>query len=163
MSAPIRDRFGAIFRLEYYSDDDLSHIILQSATTLGISISSSAALEIALRSRGTPRIANRLLKRIRDYAQVHGNGSITEDSIRTMCKLLGVDESGLNTIDRLYLHTLVSMFDGGPVGIETISAAISEDMGSIEEVIEPYLIQRGYIKKTPRGRIATSKTIETYS
>lgn len=157
IGAPMRDRFGAIFRLEYYDEDELSHILKQSAKLFEVEITPEAVLEISKRSRGTPRIANRLLKRVRDYSQVQEKTVIDADDVAAACKLLGVDEVGLNTLDYHYLKLLVTKFNGGPVGIETIAAAISEDKQSIEDVIEPFLLQKGYIKKTPRGRSITDK------
>ncbi|MCA9392136.1 Holliday junction branch migration DNA helicase RuvB [candidate division WWE3 bacterium] len=157
IGAPMRDRFGAIFRLEYYDDDDLRMIINQSARILNVEITSEAMLEIARRSRGTPRVANRLLRRVRDYAQVKDKDTVEVDDVKKTCKLLGVDEIGLSSLDYHYLQTLATRFSGGPVGVETISAAISEDKQSIEDVIEPFLLQKGLIKKTPRGRAITEK------
>jgi Holliday junction DNA helicase RuvB len=155
MSAPIRDRFGTILRLEYYNENDLSAIIHQSAKILGIRLTDDAANQIAQRSRGTPRIANRILKRVRDYSEVHHDGSINTQIVNATCTMLGIDEDGLAKLDYFYLEALVNKFSGGPVGVETIAASISEDRGSIEDVIEPFLLQKGYLKKTPRGRVAT--------
>lgn len=155
MSSPLRDRFGSIHRLDFYSTEDLQEIILQSARILGVSIDQEAARQIAQRSRGTPRVANRLLKRIRDYAQVKGNGHINAELAKHALEMMGVDSRGLDKIDRQILETLIYKFDGGPVGLETIAAALSEDRGTIEEVIEPYLLQEGLLKRSHSGRLAT--------
>ena len=159
MSGPIRDRFGAIYRLDFYDDDSLAQIILRSSEVLGITLTPEGAQALARRSRGTPRIANRLLKRVRDYSQVHSNGTIDPKLITIACDLLGVDPQGLDYLDRKYLNCITETFDGGPVGIETIAAAIAEDVGTIEDVVEPFLIQKGLIKRTPRGRVATQTSI----
>ncbi len=160
MSAPIRDRFGTILRLEYYSDEELSRIVMQSAKLLNTDLDSESAVIIASRSRGTPRIANRILKRVRDYADVHNDGQISPDIILKTCELLGIDLDGLSKLDYQYLSALVNKFGNGPVGVETIAATISEDKGSIEDVIEPFLLQKGFIKKTPRGRVATEAGVK---
>lgn len=155
LGAPIRDRFGAIIRLDYYDDEALTTIIQSSAKQLNVTISPEAALMIALRSRGTPRVANRLLKRIRDYVSVKDREAIIDTDVHATTKLLGIDADGLHKLDYAYLEALTLKFNGGPTGIETLAAAISEDIGSIEEVIEPFLIRRGLIQKTPRGRQIT--------
>jgi len=155
LTSPLRDRFGIIQRLEFYSPQELSQIVTRSASILGIEISVEGALEIARRARGTPRIANRLLRRVRDYAQLYTQDIIDADAARAALTLLEVDDHGLDTLDRRLLQALIDMFDGGPVGLETLAAYIGEAAGTIEDVIEPYLIQQGYLVRTPRGRIAS--------
>jgi Holliday junction DNA helicase RuvB len=160
ISAPLRSRFsGGTFRLEFYTVEELAEILRRSAKRLGIEIPDDALLEIAKRSRSTPRTANYFLKRVRDYAQVH-NTLITLDTVKKAVALVGVDELGLTPADRMTLETIISKFDGGPVGVKTISAATSEEEATIEEVIEPYLIQQGLLEKTARGRVATRKAYE---
>ncbi|MCI6542815.1 MAG: Holliday junction branch migration DNA helicase RuvB [Firmicutes bacterium] len=153
IAGPLRDRFGVIARLELYSDKDLSVIVSRSAKILGIDIDDEATLEIAKRSRGTPRIANRLLKRVRDFAQVIGEGKITFELADKALGLMEVDKLGLDMVDRRILETMIDKFGGGPVGLETLAAATGEEASTIEDVYEPYLIQLGYISRTPRGRI----------
>lgn len=155
LSAPLRDRFGVVSHLEYYSVNELETIIIRSAAVLGVDIDKRGANELARRSRGTPRLANRLLKRVRDFAQVKYDGRITCEVADYALNLLDVDRDGLDRNDRLILDTIISKFAGGPVGIETLAAAIGEDAGTLEDVYEPYLIQNGYINRTPRGRVAT--------
>ena len=155
LTAPLRDRFGLISRLEYYNSDELCTIILHSARILNVKIESDAAYELAKRSRGTPRLANRLLKRVRDFAQVKYSGGITLPITKEALELMEVDPLGLDHSDRNMLLTMINKFSGGPVGLDTISAAIGEDSGTVEDVIEPYLIQNGFINRTPRGRVAT--------
>ena len=155
LTSPLRDRFGVIERLELYSPEELSHIVKRSADILKTSIDNDSLLEIASRSRGTPRIANRLLKRVRDYAEVRGNGEITLEIAQEALKKLEIDELGLDNIDRVLLKTMIRNFAGGPVGLETIAASIGEDSDTIEDVYEPYLLQLGFISRTPRGRIVT--------
>jgi Holliday junction DNA helicase RuvB len=155
LNAPFRDRFGISERLEFYRTQDLAVIIQRSAKILGLRCDEDGLHEIAKRSRGTPRIANRLLKRVRDYAQIEGDGSISEALARFALNALGVDARGLDGMDRQYLRLIEEKFSGGPVGIETIAAALSEDRETLEEVYEPFLIQEGYIQKTPRGRMIT--------
>ena len=155
LSPPLRDRFGVTLRLEFYSPAELRPIVLRSARILGIPIDELGALEIAKRSRGTPRIANRLLRRVRDYAEVRADGQITRSVADQALKMLDVDEKGFDRMDRKILHTIIEKYDGGPVGIETLAAAVSEERDTLEDVYEPYLIQEGYLKKTPRGRMAT--------
>ena len=155
LTAPLRDRFGVVLRLEMYTPEELSKIVIRSATILGISITSDGALEIASRSRGTPRIANRMLKRVRDFAQVMNDGKITYDVAKTALDKLEIDELGLDANDRRLLHTLVKFYNGGPVGLETLAAAIGEEAVTIEDVYEPYLMQIGFLSRTPRGRCAT--------
>lgn len=156
LSAPLRDRFGIIHRLEYYSPEELQTIIMHSAQILDIEIEPDGALEMARRSRGTPRIANRILKRVRDYAQVKGDGMITEELAITALDLMDVDKIGLDHVDQNLLLTMIKKFEGGPVGLDTIAAVIGEDPGTVEDVNEPYLLKMGFINRTPRGRVATS-------
>ena len=155
LAAPLRDRFGVISRLEYYQPEALIHIIKRAAEILNIAIEDRGALEIARRSRGTPRIANRLLKRVRDYAQITGDGVITDTIADQALAMLEVDKLGLDQIDRTMLLTIIEKFGGGPVGVDTLAAAISEETDTIEDVYEPYLLQLGFINRTPRGRVAT--------
>ncbi len=155
LSAPLRDRFGVILRLEFYKVDELKTIITNSAKNLGIAIDDEGALEMARRSRGTPRIANRLLKRVRDYAQVKYDGVITRDVADEVLSLLDIDRLGLDTTDRRILKTIIDKFGGGPVGLDTLAATIGEDSGTIEDVYEPYLLQNGLINRTPKGRMVT--------
>ncbi len=155
LTSPLRDRFGVIFRLDFYIPEELKEIVVRSSRLLHIKIEDEAALEIAKRARGTPRIANRLLKRIRDFAQVKGDGMIDMDITRKSLKALDVDSHGLDELDRKFLLTLIEKFGGGPVGIDTIAAALREDKETLEDVYEPYLLQEGFIERTPRGRLAT--------
>lgn len=155
LSAPLRDRFGVVLRLELYSSEELGKIVTRSANILGIGIENEGALEIASRSRGTPRIANRLLKRSRDFAEVVGNGIITSDSANLALSRMEIDRLGLDNIDRLMLTSMIKNYNGGPVGLETIAATIGEESVTIEDVYEPYLLQLGFISKTPRGRVVT--------
>ncbi len=155
LAAPLRDRFGIVSRLEYYKQEELEFIVTRAADILTIGIEQAGASEIARRSRGTPRIANRLLKRVRDFAQVVGNGVITADIADEALKRLHVDKMGLDRIDRRVLKCIIENYDGGPVGIETIAAAVSEERDTIEDVYEPYLMQLGFLGRTPRGRVAT--------
>ncbi|MDA8085855.1 MAG: Holliday junction branch migration DNA helicase RuvB, partial [Nitrospiraceae bacterium] len=160
LTSPLRDRFGIVSRLQFYSSDHLKKIIVRSAGILGTAIKDDAAGEIASRSRGTPRIANRLLKRVRDFAQVKGSGIIDIESARTGLAALEVDEKGLDDMDRKLLLAIIEKFRGGPVGIETLSAAVREEKDTLEEVCEPFLIQEGLIDRTPRGRMATRMAYE---
>lgn len=155
LAAPLRDRFGIVSRLEYYKQEELEFIVTRAADILNIGIEKAGASEIARRSRGTPRIANRLLKRVRDFAQVVGDGVITADIADEALKRLHVDKMGLDRIDRRVLKCIIENYDGGPVGIETIAAAVSEERDTIEDVYEPYLMQLGFLGRTPRGRVAT--------
>ncbi len=155
LTAPLRDRFGIINKLDLYKPEDLEKIILRSAKVLKTKIENDAAQEIAKRSRGTPRIANRLLKRIRDFAQIKNNGVINKLLADESLNLLEIDKAGLDLIDRKILDVIINKFNGGPVGLETLAAALNEDSETIEDVYEPYLIQIGYIKRTPRGRVVT--------
>ena len=154
LTNPLRDRFGVICRLELYTTEELSIILKRSASILGIKIDEDASLEIAKRSRVTPRIANRLLKRVRDYAQVLGQGHVTKEIANKTLQIMEIDDLGLDTIDRKIMMSIINKFDGGPVGLDTLSATISEDASTIEDVYEPYLLQLGFISRTPRGRIA---------
>jgi len=160
LSSPLRNRFGNIFRLNFYKDEDIEKIVLRSAKLLKINIEGQAAWEIAKRARKTPRVANRLLKRVRDYSQVKADGKITLDIVRKALDLLEIDELGLDEIDRKILHTIIKKFQGRPVGIQTLSAATSEERDTIEEVYEPYLLQIGFLARTPRGRMATRSAYE---
>ncbi|MBI4136981.1 Holliday junction branch migration DNA helicase RuvB [Candidatus Roizmanbacteria bacterium] len=154
LSSPLRDRFGVVHRLTYYAESELEHILHTAAQTLNIAIHEGSAKELARRARGTPRIALKLLKRVRDFAQVKGSGSIDQDALHQAFEVLEVDERGLDKNDREYLLTILNKFSGGPVGIETLASSLSEDIGTIEDVIEPYLMQIGFIKRTSRGRVA---------
>ena len=156
LTSPLRDRFGIVQRLEFYSVTDLTHIVTRSANLMDVPITREGSAEIARRSRGTPRIANRLLRRVRDYAQVKGTGEVTQDMAQRALDMLNVDKDGLDTLDRRYLSMLLERFDGGPGGVEALAAAMAEDSGTLEDVIEPYLIQQGYVMRTARGRIATN-------
>ena len=160
LSAPLRDRFGVMHHLEFYNHKELQTIVLRSAQVLGAGIDAKGAAEIAKRSRGTPRLANRLLKRVRDFAQVKYDGRITYDVASFALDLLEVDQYGLDKIDRRILQTLIVNFQGGPVGLETLAAAIGEDAGTLEDVYEPYLLQNGFLNRTPRGRTASSLAYE---
>ncbi len=160
LSTPLRDRFGVMMRLELYTPEELSSIIKRSAGILGIEIEDDGAMEIAKRSRGTPRIANRLLKRVRDFAQVRGNGTITREIADKSLTMLEIDELGLDNIDRLMLRTIIKFYDGGPVGLETLAATIGEESVTLEDVYEPYLMQIGYLSRTPRGRCVTHLAYE---
>ena len=154
LTNPLRDRFGVICKLDYYTVDELAKIVVRSSEILGASIQTGGATEIARRSRGTPRIANRLLKRVRDYAQVRADGNITDDVANSALELLGVDSLGLDYVDEKLLMTIIEKFKGGPVGLDTLAASIGEDRNTIEDVYEPYLLQLGFINRGPRGRIA---------
>ena len=160
LSTPLRDRFGIVSRLELYSEEDLSTIVKRSSKILDIDIDEIAAMEIARRSRGTPRIANRLLKRVRDYATVLGNGKINLEIARIALEKLDIDELGLDNLDKRILETIISKYSGGPVGIDTLSATVNEETDTIEDVYEPYLMQIGFLARTPRGRVATALAYE---
>jgi Holliday junction DNA helicase RuvB len=160
LTSPLRDRFGIVQRLEFYSAEELCQIILRSAGLLHIGLEADGAHEIASRSRGTPRIANRLLRRARDYAEVRADGVIDGEVARASLDMLKVDRSGLDHMDRRLLLALIEKFDGGPVGVESMSAAIGEERGTIEDVIEPYLIQQGFMMRTPRGRVVTARAFQ---
>ena len=155
LSAPLRDRFGVVHHLEFYTPEELKVIIQHSAIILGVEIDEKGALELARRSRGTPRLANRLLKRVRDFAEVKYDGKINEEVAAFALDLLEVDKLGLDTNDRNILYTIIEKFNGGPVGLDTLAAAIGEDSGTIEDVYEPYLVKNGFINRTPKGRVAT--------
>ena len=155
LSSPLRDRFGVISRMEFYTNDELATIIRRSSRILGMEIEPEGADELACRSRGTPRIANRLLRRVRDFAQVRANGVITREVVCKTLELLEIDEMGFDQMDRMILLTIIDKFGGGPVGLDTIAASISEEGDTIEDVYEPYLIQHGFLNRTPRGRVAT--------
>ena len=155
LTSPLRDRFGIVQRLEFYSDADLSHIVSRSAKIMGIDIEPHGANEIARRSRGTPRIANRLLRRVRDYAEIKADGIVDAKVADNALNLLDVDPMGFDMMDRKLLLSIIEKFDGGPVGVDNLAAALSEEKGTIEDVLEPFLIQQGYIMRTPRGRVAT--------
>lgn len=155
LTAPLRDRFGVVHHLEFYSEKELQTIVTRSARVLGVEIDTRGALEIARRSRGTPRLANRMLKRVRDYAQVRYDGRITSEIASEALDLLEVDRYGLDSLDRMILGIMIDKFGGGPVGLDTLSAAIGEDSGTIEDVYEPYLIKNGFLNRTPKGRVVT--------
>lgn len=155
LTSPLRDRFGIVQRLEYYSVEDLTTIVTRSANLLALSMDPSGASEIARRARGTPRIANRMLRRVRDYAEVRADGRITQEVAAAAMDMLKVDDNGFDNQDRRLLTAVIDKFDGGPVGVESLAAAIGEERGTIEDVIEPFLIQQGYLHRTPRGRMAT--------
>jgi Holliday junction DNA helicase RuvB len=157
LTSPLRDRFGIVQRLEFYNNADLSSIVMRSAGLLNLEIESSGADEIACRSRGTPRIANRLLRRVRDYAEVKGSGILNRNMADQALNMLKVDEYGFDQMDRRLLLAIIENFSGGPVGVDSMAAAISEERGTIEDVLEPYLIQQGFLSRTPRGRVATEK------
>lgn len=156
LTSPLRDRFGIVQRLEFYNVDDLQHIVSRSASFMGLEMTDEGAHQIAMRSRGTPRITNRLLRRVRDFAQVKGNGAIDEDTASKALDMLNVDAAGFDYLDRKLLFAIIDKFMGGPVGLDNLAAAIGEERETIEDVLEPYLIQQGFIQRTPRGRIATN-------
>lgn len=160
MASPLRDRFGAHYKIDFYSDEEMNEIVHRSASILSIDIDTESAEEVAKRSRRTPRIANRLLKRVRDYAQVHNDGTITPAITQEALSLLEVDDLGLNIVDRKVLHTIIEKFNGGPVGLSTIAAATAEEEETIEEVHEPFLMQIGFLTRTPRGRVLTQHAYE---
>lgn len=160
IASPLRDRFGVNLRLDYYNIDNLVEIIVRSAGILGLNITEAGARILASRSRGTPRIANRLLRRVRDHALINGDGRIDEENVSYALEKLDIDEMGLDIIDKKILNTLVSKFDGGPVGVSTIAASIGEEVNTVEDVYEPYLLQLGFIKRTPKGRVATGRAFK---
>lgn len=162
LTSPLRDRFGVIDRLSFYSPEELRTIVLRSAGLFGTKIDAAAADEIARRSRGTPRIVNRLLRRVRDFAQVEGDGAITKDLVESSMRRLEVDEKGFDQMDRRLLLTIIEKFEGGPVGLETLAAALSEEKDTLEDVYEPFLIQEGFLDRTPRGRLATRLAYEYF-
>jgi Holliday junction DNA helicase RuvB len=157
LTSPLRDRFGIVQRLEFYNSADLARILARSAQILGVKLEDAGAMELARRSRGTPRIANRLLRRVRDYAEIRAQGVVTAAVVEDAMRMLEVDDQGFDAQDRRLLRTIVEKFDGGPVGVDNLAAAIGEEKGTIEDVLEPYLIQQGFIVRTPRGRTATGK------
>jgi Holliday junction DNA helicase RuvB len=160
LTGPLRARFGIVHRLDFYEPSDMEEIVRRSGRILGVSMDEDAGQEVARRSRGTPRIANRLLRRVRDYAQVRADGRITVDVAHAAMKLLEVDDQGFDEIDRKLLRTIIEKFSGGPVGVNSLAAAISEERDAIEDIYEPYLIQAGFLDRTPRGRIATARAYE---
>jgi Holliday junction DNA helicase RuvB len=155
LTSPLRDRFGIVHRLEFYTVDELSQIVARSARILGLVMTADGCLEVARRSRGTPRIANRLLRRVRDFAEVMADGTVSRDVAERALDMLKVDPHGFDPLDRTLLRTMIDKFDGGPVGLDNLAAAIGEEKGTIEDVLEPYLIQQGFVMRTPRGRVAT--------
>ncbi len=163
LTSPLRDRFGIIHRLEFYGDAELAAIVTRSARILNVDIDPSGATEIARRSRGTPRIANRLLRRVRDYAQVKSNGSVTTAIADKALQMIEVDEKGFDRMDRLLLLTIIQKFGGGPVGLDTLAAAINEEKDTVEDVLEPYLLQNGFLQRTPRGRIASMEAYRHFN
>jgi Holliday junction DNA helicase RuvB len=162
LTSPLRSRFGIVHRLDFYADADMREIVRRSAGILGVPIDDEAADELGRRSRGTPRIANRLLRRVRDYAQVRADGSINGDVARAALALLEVDERGFDEIDRRLLRTIIDKFSGGPVGLGTLAASISEEKDAIEDIYEPFLMQIGFLERTPRGRVATQRAYEYF-
>ncbi len=160
ITAPLQSRFGHAIRLDFYPPEDLAKIVVRSALLLGVPTTPAAAFAIARRSRGTPRIANRLLRRVRDFAEVRGNGSIDEAIVATTCQRLDIDEAGFDEMDRRLLRVIIDDYDGGPVGVETLAAALGEPRDTIEDVYEPYLLQQGFLGRTPRGRVANRKAYE---
>jgi len=162
LTNPLRDRFGIIFHLDFYTVEELKAIVKRSAAILNIRIDEEGAAEIAGRSRATPRVANRLTRRVRDYAEVRGNGVIDHETASKALNMLEVDFSGLDTMDRKFLETIMFKFDGGPVGIETLAASIGEERDTLEDVYEPYLVKEGFVDRTPRGRVATRRAYEHF-
>jgi len=162
LTSPLRARFGIVHRLDFYEPTDIEEIVRRSARILGVSIEDDAAAEVARRSRGTPRIANRLLRRVRDYAQVRADGRITADVARAAMKLLEVDDQGFDEVDRKLLRTIIDKFSGGPVGVNSLAAAVSEEKDAIEDIYEPFLIQAGFLDRTSRGRVATARAYEYF-
>jgi holliday junction DNA helicase RuvB len=162
LTSPLRARFGIVHRLDFYEPSDIEEIVRRSARILGVSIEEDAAAEVARRSRGTPRIANRLLRRVRDFAQVRADGRITVDVARAAMKLLEVDDQGFDEVDRKLLRTIIDKFSGGPVGVNSLAAAVSEEKDAIEDIYEPFLIQAGFLDRTPRGRVATARAYEYF-
>jgi len=160
LTSPLRDRFGIVQRLDYYGVDDLARIVARAARILGVAVDPDGAREIARRARGTPRVANRLLRRVRDYAEVRGDGRVTAAVADEALRMLAVDGRGFDELDRRLLRTIIEQFDGGPVGIDSLAAAVAEARDTIEDVIEPYLIQQGFLARTPRGRVATRRAYE---
>ena len=163
LTSPLRARFGVVLRLDYYDSEDIRQIILRSANLLNVEINDGGANELAIRSRGTPRIANRLLRRTRDYAQVKGDGKINQSIADNSLQMLEVDEKGLDEMDKRILRTIIENYNGGPVGINTIAVAVGEEGETIEEIYEPFLIKEGFLKRTPRGRVATHLAYEHFN
>jgi len=162
LSAPLRDRFGVSHKMEYYNENEIKSIIIRGAKILGVKINEDGAIEISKRSRGTPRIANRLLKRVRDYCEIKGNGAIDKLSAKNALDMLGVDSNGLDDLDRNIINSIIENYDGGPVGIETLSLLLGEDRRTLEEVYEPYLVKIGFLKRTNRGRVVTPKAYQHF-
>jgi holliday junction DNA helicase RuvB len=162
LTSPLRARFGIVLRLDFYTEQDIQEIVLRSARILGVPIERDAAAELAARSRGTPRVANRLLRRVRDYAQVRADGRITKDVADRALQMLEVDRHGFDEIDRRLLMTIIDKFSGGPVGLGSLAAALSEERDAIEDIYEPFLIQIGFLERTPRGRVATRRAYEFF-
>jgi Holliday junction DNA helicase RuvB len=162
LTAPLRARFGIVHRLDFYAEDEIREIVQRSARIIGVPIDRDATVELARRARGTPRVANRLLRRVRDYAQVRANGHITMDVARRALSLLEVDERGFDEIDRRLLRTIIEKFNGGPVGVASLAAAMSEERDAIEDIYEPFLIQIGFLDRTPRGRVATARAYDYF-
>ena len=162
LTSPLRARFGIVHRLDFYNEDDINEIVIRSARILGVPIDAAAAREIARRSRGTPRVANRLLRRVRDYAQVRADGKITSDVAARALALLEVDEHGFDEVDRRLLRIIIEKFGGGPVGVASLAAAMSEERDALEDIYEPFLIQIGFLDRTPRGRVATARAYEYF-
>jgi Holliday junction DNA helicase RuvB len=162
LTSPLRARFGIVHRLDFYTNNDIEEIVRRSARILGVELEDDAAGEIGRRSRGTPRIANRLLRRVRDYAQVRADGRITGEVARSAMRLLEVDDNGFDEVDRKLLRTIIDKFNGGPVGVNSLAAAINEEKDAIEDIYEPFLIQAGFLDRTPRGRVATSRAYEYF-
>jgi Holliday junction DNA helicase RuvB len=162
LTSPLRARFGIVHRLDFYTDGDIEEIVRRSARILGVPIDDEASAELARRSRGTPRIANRMLRRVRDFAQVRADGHITPDVARAAMKLLEVDDHGFDEVDRKLLRTIIDKFSGGPVGVNSLAAAIHEEKDAIEDMYEPFLIQKGFLDRTPRGRVATARAYDYF-
>ena len=162
LTSPLRARFGIVHRLDFYTNDDILEIVIRSARILGVAMDPDAAVEIARRSRGTPRVANRLLRRVRDYAQVRADGAITRDVADKALRMLEVDEHGFDEVDRRLLRAIIDKFGGGPVGVASLAAALSEERDALEDIHEPFLIQAGFLERTPRGRIATARAYEYF-
>ena len=160
LTKPLQERFGVSIRLDFYPIEEIEEIVLRSARLVGIGCDADAARELASRSRGTPRVANRLVRRVRDFAEVQGSGHIDRSIVEVTCQRLGIDAAGLDEMDRRLLGALIEHYDGGPVGVETLAAALAESRDTVEDVYEPYLLQQGFLGRTPRGRVATRKAYE---
>jgi len=163
LTSPLRDRFGIVHRLEFYAVDELTEIVTRSGQRLDVKVDAEGALEIARRARGTPRVANRLLRRVRDYAEVRADGHVSAETADAALELLNVDQEGIDVMDRKLLLTILEKFSGGPVGLDSLAAAIGEERDTIEDVVEPYLIQQGYMMRTPRGRVVTERAYHHFS